>query len=160
MLAPRTTLLAAASVALVLAGGARAFVPIVPQIPHGPKGTAPGIVLELHATKALLEKADHDYEGHRAAAVHHITQAIHELSGAHHGGTHAAGAPHHAGGKHPHPGKGGQKGHEPQAVSDAQLRVALQQLAAIHAQLGGAHPKASGNIQAAIVELNVALKIK
>src|SRR5438552_3361668 len=40
-------------------------------------------VAELRATKALLERADHDYKGHRAAAVKEITVAIHALEPSH-----------------------------------------------------------------------------
>src|SRR5262249_44315284 len=41
------------------------------------------VVLELRATKQLLERADHDYKGHRARAVHEINAAIHSLDGHH-----------------------------------------------------------------------------
>src|SRR6516165_2348705 len=44
-------------------------------------GTAPfaAQVAELRQIRALLEQADHDYQGHRAKAVKLITAAIHAL---------------------------------------------------------------------------------
>jgi len=102
----------------------------------------------LHQVRVLLARADHDYKGHRVKAMHHIRTAMHTLQ------------PHH---RHPHPPlpKGG---NEPQAISDAQLRQAIQQLNVIGTQLNGvsrpAAAKAVGSIRSAITELNVALTIR
>ncbi len=106
-------------------------------------------VKELHDVKVLLELADHDYKGHRAAAVKHLTEAIHALE---------AGHKHHQGGK---VAKGSR---EPQRLSDAQLRESLKVLNAVLVQLSGAPgaPAAKGAIHVtnAIKELEIALKIK
>src|SRR5271165_7026494 len=47
-----------------------------------PATTASGIIGQLKSVRAILEHADHDYQGHRAKAVHEITQAIHGMQGA------------------------------------------------------------------------------
>ena len=57
-------------------------------------------------------------------------------------------------------GGNGKKHHEPQAVSDAQLREAAKLLAVAESQLANTHPKVRTQIQAAIGELNIALKIR
>lgn len=114
------------------------------------------IVDDLHATRALLEKANHDYKGHRVAAVHHVMHAAHLLQ-------------HHK----PHPNPQAHTGHltkphfrgnEPQPVSDAQLQQAKQNLQTIGAQInnlgnGVHHQKAHKAVQNAIQELDTALKI-
>jgi hypothetical protein len=107
-------------------------------------------VQELKATRALLHKADHDYKGNRVKAIHEITKAIHALEG-----THSRQHPHHP------PAKGGG---ESQAVSDAQLQKAIQQLQTVQSQLGGGQSSnvtvANAAIGRAIVDLQTALKIK
>ena len=149
----KTTGLVALFTTLALTTGARAGIPAIGAHVGGHAGNAV-VVAELHAAKALLERADHDYKGHRAHAVHLITEAIHELH------------PHHkhaGGGKSMHAGAGkgtGQKLKEPQPVSDAQLREAIGILTKAHALLGTHHAKAAGHIQQAIAELHTALKIK
>ncbi len=111
-------------------------------------------IKELHQINALLERADHDYKGHRAAAVKEITKAIHALE--------ANGGQHKKTGVHPHTGKQ----HEAQALSDAQLRTAIQGLVAVSQQLqsaGAKHPragKAALDVQLAVKQLNMALAIK
>lgn len=103
------------------------------------------IVAELHAIKVLLERADHDYKGHRAAAVQQITEAIESLP--HH---------HHKGAKPP------KSGGEPQTLSDAQLRDAIKALGVVESQIAG-HPRAAkavGHINRAVKDLEVALTIK
>jgi hypothetical protein len=124
------------------------------------QGTAPAaspyaaVVKELHATAHLLNQADHDYKGHRAKAVHEIHLAIHIL----HPGTHK-----HTGTTNKSTTNNGATGtpKEPQAVSDAQLKQALQQLKSIHSQLNNnAPPQAIAAVRAAIHQLHVALEIK
>jgi hypothetical protein len=99
----------------------------------------------LHEIKLLLESADHDYKGHRAAAVREINAAIRDLGG------HAKGT-----------GGGGNK--EPQTLSDEQLKTAVADLAAIEKKLAGStHPQAAtaaAAVAAAIKELNIALMIR
>jgi hypothetical protein len=116
-----------------------------------------GVAKELHAAKALLEHADHDYDGYRAKAVHHITEALHELHGHQHNGK---------AGQHGQSPKAGQnkggaaKLREPQGNSDAQLREAAQLLATAEGKLGSSHPKAHAEVQAAINDIAMALKKK
>jgi hypothetical protein len=106
-------------------------------------------VAKLHEVKVLLERADHDYKGHRAAAVKEITAAIHTLH------------PHHK----PATGKGGKGGNnEPQALSDAQLKQSIKDLETIQGHLDRAATapaaKASASLGKAMKELNIALEIK
>jgi hypothetical protein len=115
------------------------------------------VVNELHSIKTMLEHADHDYEGHRAAAVKDISAAIHELEPGHKG---------HEEHKGKHASQKVAKIHEPQAASDAQLREALKQLEGMRQHFGqhkggkGGHEKVAGHISHAIEELEAALKIK
>jgi hypothetical protein len=118
-----------------------------------------------HALKNInhtLKNADHDYGGHRAAAIKSIGQAEHQLKLAleHHHKKTGAGAA----GKKP---KGtGEKGEpEPQALSDAQLAAAIPMLKTVanllaHADhdYGGHREKAVKDIGVAIVDLEKALK--
>ncbi len=103
------------------------------------------IVRELHGVKFLLESADHDYKGHRAAAVGKIHAAIKELGGADNV-------------RRP----GGNS--EPQKLSDDQLRGAVLTLATIEKQLATVpHPRsahAQASLAAAIKDLEVALTIR
>jgi hypothetical protein len=112
-------------------------------------------VAELRSTRSLLEKADHDYRGHRAKAVHEISVAIHALEHGHH----------HAQTGSFRDSKSGGGNREPQAVSDAQLRKAIHQLKTVESQLHGAtdnsgRHKAHTAIHKAIHELETALKIR
>jgi hypothetical protein len=121
-------------------------------------------VAELNTTIKLLQAADHDYQGHRAQAVHDIHQAIHALhptaknnksstkSGQ------VTGKKSSVKGKNLAKGKGANK--EPQAVSDAQLKQAISQLNIVRGQLKAAPPAALNSIQAAVKQLQVALTIK
>lgn len=107
-------------------------------------------VAELHTTVALLEKANHDYKGHRAKAVHEIRHAIHLLHPHHHKSTPAAKAVKGA--------KGGNN--ETQATSDDQLRQAIDQLHAVQKELGNGPAHAHAALRAAVHELHTALKIR
>ncbi|HWY88278.1 MAG TPA: hypothetical protein VNX28_16320 [Gemmataceae bacterium] len=102
-----------------------------------------GQVAQLRATAHLLQLADHDYQGHRARAVHDIHLAIHIL----HPGQH----------KHHPPSAKIVGNNEPQSVSDAQLRQAITQLQAIRGQLP---PQAQVAVGSAIHELEIALTIR
>jgi hypothetical protein len=130
------------------------FVGEAPALRRLPPDPAAALAGQLRATRALLRRADHDYEGHRVKAIHEITRAIHALEP-------AAGRRRHprVGGLRPAPG-----GKEPQAVSDAQLRKALEQLQATRANLGAAPPRnvavAGAAIDRAVRELQIALKIR
>jgi hypothetical protein len=116
----------------------------VPQKPaKHPRAEA--AVKQLHEIKLLLESADHDYKGHRVAAIREINAAIRDLGG------HAKGT-----------GGGGNR--EPQTLSDEQLKTAVADLAAIEKNLGAStHPQAAtaaAAVAAAIKELNIALMIR
>jgi hypothetical protein len=138
------TIIAAAALAagLLLAGPALAAVKFRPQSPYAAQ------LKELRQVKVLLQHADRDYKGHRAAAVKEITAAMHDL---------------HPGHK-AHKGKGSKGGGEPQVLSDAQLRESIKALNVVLAQLNAAPDtpaaKAAGHVTNAIKELEVALSIK
>jgi hypothetical protein len=114
----------------------------------------------LHSVKKTLEMADHDYGGHRAAAVRDISAAAHQLKLA---------LEHVHKNKKPGTGKPGTgKGNpnrEPQVLSDKQLADAIPTLNATIALLqkadhdyGGHRAKAVTDLQAAIKQLEKALK--
>ena len=75
------------------------------------------LVTALEAIRTTLNSANHDYKGHRAAAVHQVSHAIHVIK---------------HGKPHPKPAetfqapKGGNN--EPQSVSDAQLQASVTAL--------------------------------
>jgi len=83
-----------------------------------------------------LERADHDYKGHRVAAMKEIERAG-KLLGV--------------------TIRGGGKGHEKQGVSDEQLRTAQSLLAQAQAGLSG---KPRRHVDRALRQLNIALSIK
>ncbi len=139
-----------------LTGSASAFSPSVSGVKAALRHGKTGAALELHAAKALLERADHDYEGHRAKAVHHITEALHELNGHHHQQHHKTSQPQHT--QHHSSGKNMKK--EPQNVSDAQLREAAALVAKAQAQLGTSHSKVQSQLALAEKEIAAALKIR
>jgi hypothetical protein len=109
------------------------------------KAFAP-VVAELHQIKALLDRANRDYAGHRAKAVEAISAAIKALPHHHSKGTSGAG------------------GGEAQALSDAQLQEAIKALGVVEAQLASSSSKhaarAIGHINQAGKEIQVALTIK
>jgi hypothetical protein len=142
--------------------------------PNGQKGAGTTAspyaaqVAALRQTRALLAQANHDYKGHRAAAVKEITAAIHALQpprttvAAPKRGPGKGGTP---GPKTPGAKTGGKTGgNEPQAVSDAQLQQAITQLTTIQSQLasqtGTGPAAASAAVQKAVQELKTALTIK
>lgn len=85
---------------------------------------------------ATLERADHDYKGHRVAAMKQIEAAGKLL------------------GVHP---RGDGKAHEKQGVSDEQLRTAQGLLEQARTGLNG---KALEHVNKALQQLSIALKIK
>lgn len=111
----------------------------------------------LHQAKHLLVGANHDYKGHRAKAVHEITQAIHEIEHHRKGGGAKAGSGHKG---QVAAGQKQGKVHEAQVASDQQLQAAIGLLQRAAGDLGnGKHPKALGHVNNAIKELQTALKI-
>jgi hypothetical protein len=126
------------------------------------KAVDQALINELNATKELLKKANHDYKGHRVAAIKQIRQAVHqlrlEINPRATMNTTLAKAPAGNAGKNPNPVK------EPQAVSDAQLTKAMNNLGTILNQLNNIRvttrrTNAAGNIQNAINELKKALAV-
>ena len=117
----------------------------------------------LRSAKLTLEMADHDYGGHRVAAVRDIKAAMHQLRLALESGH-----------KKPKTGTGAKKGPvqpkgsrppEPQAVSDQQLVDAIpvlkQTIAVLHKanhDYGGHRAQAVTDLRAAIRQLEAALK--
>jgi hypothetical protein len=118
---------------------------------HHHMGGEGQIISELEHSRALLEEADHDYDGHRAKAVGDITAAIHALK------------PHHESKPSEKKARPEKDPKEPQAVSDAQLKKALAELETVHHQLKESkaehHAKASEDVGKAIAQLHTALKI-
>jgi hypothetical protein len=105
------------------------------------------LVAQLHAVRVLLEHADHDYQGHRAAAVKQISNAIGVLDP-----------------KNRFKDKDTGGNFEPQRLSDEQLREAIGVLANDAAILSAIrHPKAAkafGHVGDAIQDLEIALSVK
>lgn len=140
------------------------------QKPHhqgNPKDTQGGLIGDLRSAHRLLAEANHDYEGHRAQAAKEVHQAIKELKGEHHGkkGDHSKPCDHAKQCKHPSSDKESKHGkeaavHEPQAISDAQLRQAESLLQKVQAELNTRSPKAATKVKEAIAQIETALKIR
>src|SRR5262249_42766559 len=118
---------------------------IAVRLNHGTAQVA--IANQLHQVRLLLERADHDYDGHRAAAVREISKGINEL---------------YPRNRCKDKDTGGN--FEPQALSDAQLGEAIQGLANDAILLTEVPNKASatayGHVGNAIRELEIALLIR
>jgi hypothetical protein len=122
-------------------------------------------IAALRTARKLLESADHDYDGHRAAAVKLVSAAIHALrppssTGAHAKGNAAKGAARAAIANQQQQ----QAPRMTQAASDGQLKMAMGQIAAVATQLSKASGTAPGaavtELQKAVQELQTALSIK
>jgi hypothetical protein len=113
------------------------------------------MIMQLKTFRTALQNANHDYEGHRAKAVHEITKAIHALEG-----TAVPKAKKNAGTK----GAANKGNNEPQSVSDAQLQQVLKGLQTMQSQIGsnptGTVAEVNTLISVAITELETALKVK
>jgi hypothetical protein len=107
---------------------------------------------EIQQVRALLAQANHDYEGHRVKAMEHLHKSIHHL----HKDTNSK----FKSGKVTE-GVGG----ENQAVSDAQLKKAVNTLKVIQGQLNSLpttphRTSANEHLTEAISHLNTALTIR
>jgi len=136
---------------------------VVPSLKSSAHGKSAAEIGELHKAKAILEKADHDYDGHRVKAIEDIDKAIHAL---HH---HSAAA-----GKSKAPeskvsGKSeGSRSKVAQKKSDEELHEAAKILEAVEKQLhekhakggGEHHAKAAKDVKRALEQLHDALKIR
>jgi hypothetical protein len=164
-------------VSLSASSSARAFPPAssgAKTVPTagGTSSTSPfeAQIEALRATRTILENADHDYKGHRAAAVKLVNTAIHALhphhtaaaSNAANKGTKAAPSVTKNGASTPKASRPAMV--EAQAASDAQLKQAAGQLAVIQAQLAGASGAGAATavaaLQKAVQELQIAVSIK
>lgn len=123
------------------------------------------IVAELLGTRAILHRADHDYNGMRMRAIGQIDVALRHLG---HRSTNPAAMNGGAGGNGQRRVSNvgnGNGGRMPQATSDAHLRQAIQRLQTIQQQMANLpnasrHPQAGASIQRAIADLNQALMIR
>jgi hypothetical protein len=107
----------------------------------------------LQATKKMLEGADHDYGGHRVAAVKAIGAAERQLRLALGTQTNHK----KPGGQGTRPGKGGGK-HEPQAISNLQLADAIGVLEKTATFLEKADHDYGGHRAAAVRDLGIAVR--
>jgi hypothetical protein len=104
----------------------------------------------LRTVHHKLREADHDYQGHRVQALHHVNQAIEHL-----GSSVPMGL-----------GSGMSHGNMPQAQSDGILRDSLHKLRTAESQLASGsnaaahHARARTSLGQAIRELEVALRIR
>jgi DnaJ-domain-containing protein 1 len=96
-------------------------------------------VASLRQAYALLESADHDYQGHRARAMHSIEAACKIL------GSEV---------------RGDGKADEQQGESDSQLKQAKSLLESVQGAGAGKNERALHHIKHAIEELDVALSVK
>ena len=147
------------SILVLLAGLSLASFAAAQGGPATPSAHAELIKTLLQARR-LLVHADHDYDGRRAKAVEEVDKALKEL-GHHHKKAQPAATPANGVVVPPTVAHAHQpKIHEPQGNSDAQLREAMQLIQGALTQMQGKHPKATANLNAAVVHLNTALKIK
>jgi len=134
----------------------------------GGSSSGKNVLAQLEAAKHLLERGKHDYDGHRAKAVHEVSAAIKDLEYKHptHSPMHAQGGK--AGGNtsslaslaSSKPANAGADDKESQPKSDALLHHAIRDLEAALKELHGEHhKKAAQAIEAAIHELHLALKV-
>jgi hypothetical protein len=116
----------------------------------GAKKTADQILItQLEAIRTTLNNANHDYDGHRASAVHHISHAIHIIQHA---------KPHPNPGEHFKAAKVGNN--EPQAVSDAQLKMAQTALQSLTVPATKHQAKVQEHLTKAVGELQTALMVR
>jgi hypothetical protein len=151
------------------------------------QGNNRAVVSRLRSVHASLARIDHDYQGHRVRAMHSVSMAIRQLShrsmsyggmdvssGMNNGrgmgmrqgggGANAMGMRQGGGGAN----NAGARGRQPmtQAQSDARMSQDLRVLQGINMQINSqgnntsGHGRASGHIQRAIHELNIALSIR
>ncbi len=139
------------------------------------------IAAGLHSVMAELNRADHDYQGHRAQAAHHLGLAVRSLQPQGANANNLAmntgpnlnanrvtltGANGNRNGVAGAPGAAGTLAHRmPQAQSDAHLNRARQGLMTFQNQMastnGNQHHQAVHNhVQKAMQELNLALNIR
>ena len=99
----------------------------------------PAEIQTLRQAYSLLEAADHDYQGHRAKAMHHIATACRVLGSSEKGDGH---------------------GEEAQTQSDGQLQQAQSLLQGVESTIAASNAHAGKQVTEAIAELTTALSIK
>jgi hypothetical protein len=138
------------------------------------QGNNRAIIGRLRSVHRTLASIDHDYQGHRARAVHSVSMAIRQLSHRSmvYSGTGFASGMNNGAGmgrgmRNNGLGAGGRRGMVmSQAQSDARMSQSLRNLQGIGMQLSNqgsntmGHGRALGHIQRATHELNVALSIR
>jgi hypothetical protein len=139
------------------------------------QGNNRAVVSRLRSVHASLARIDHDYRGHRVRAMHSISMAIRQLShrsmsygatGASSGMNNGRAMGMRQGGGGANNGGGRRRQPMSQAQSDARMSQNLRTLQGINMQVGSqgnftsGQLRASGQIQRAIHELNVALSIR
>jgi len=136
------------------------------------------IVSRLRSVHASLARIDHDYQGHRVRAMHHISMAVRQLShrsmiysgSGFSGGRNNVlntGLGRRTGGLNGGAGAGGRRTRPlSQAQSDARMGQAMRTLQGIGMQLtsqgssNSGHARARGHLQRATHEMGVALSIR
>jgi hypothetical protein len=117
---------------------------------------------QLHTAKKLLETAIHDYDGHRAKAVHELHEAIKVLEEHHKAHTTVTGQP-TAPSVKPAQAQVVPQPEITQAQSDAQLRQAANLIQGVQSVLSPSSPhhiKAAVHLNDAVKELGIAVSIK
>jgi len=122
--------------ALSLVDGVNSHAQSAPAVPPAPAVVPATAITQLTQAYAALSVADHDYKGHRAAAMKQIEVAAKEM-GVTLGGN--------------------GKGHEVQVTSDQQLQTATTLLQQARP---GLPPKAQKHVDKALEDLAAALAIK
>lgn len=144
----RTTVIALTLSFAFVNSAAQAFAPGTKKANKAKSGPFATQVAELRQVRSVLEKANHDYKGHRGAAVNAITKAIHDLTGQ----------------KQTKKGAGAKAtAKEAQAISDQQLKDAATALGVVQSQLSASTDphavKAIVHINKAVSELALALAV-
>ena len=139
------------------------------------QGNNRAVISRLRSVHASLARINHDYQGHRVRAMHSISMAIRQLShrSMSYGGMGVSSGMNNGRAMGMRQGGGGvnnagARGRQPmtQAQSDARMSQNLRVLQGINMQISSqgnntsGHGRASGHIQRAIHELNVALSIR
>ncbi len=136
------------------------------------QGSSRAIVARLRSVHASLARIDRDYQGHRVRSMQAIAMAIRQIShrpmgyrnvGLARGGNNGLTMGMRRGGF----GAGARRGPSmPQSLSDARMSRALRTLQGVNMQLNShgyanmSHARASGYVQHAMGELQVALSIR
>jgi hypothetical protein len=118
---------------------------------------------QLHTAKKLLETAIHDYDGHRAKAVHEVHEAIKLLEEHHKAHAAVTGQPTVPSAR-PAQAQPAPQPEITQAQSDAQLKQAATLIQGVETVLSTSsqthHVKATAHLNDAVKELGIAVSIK